>query len=330
MSAKSIFFLFLMIICLVLLVSYAFTGSFEFYRLIQLAIKTGTLQIGGKAPIVERIYINDSLTTMTECDPVLYGNCTLECNENGNRTYRINATIYDENGDCASFTNVRAYLCQGSGACNSIVDIYEVPLSSPAQYGLRCNFTGELRGIEYFRRWENWRINVTAFDTQNLPNNTVRNAYYNQKAGLIYPYPTGDTIVLGTITNFDVWSLGLGGNTTKNTGNVRLNVTYNASDFTCAANTIAITGTNYAVGNDTTMNNYMLINDDRYVPVQYFPAGGMRRCGNYPCLADEDGAPNWANYTLYWHINVPTGTPVCTPAYTNSIEVSQYAYTLAG
>jgi hypothetical protein len=333
MFVKSMFFLFMIFLSSIFLVSYFLTGTLELQKLVELATKYGYLQIAGKNPIVEEIYINTSLTTWNRCT-LTEGDCPFECNADGNRTYVINATIYDENGDCdsASF-NVKAYLCQGTGTCNSATKIYEVPLNFSVKFGLRCNYTGNLTGMEYYRRWGSWRINVTAIDPQNLPNNTVRYAYYNPRPSLTYPYPAGDAIVLGTIQNFDVWSNGLGGNTTKNVGNIRLNVTYNATDFTCTnpVASIPINGQNFAVGNDTTRTNYALINDNPLVPVEFFPPEGMRRCGNYACSVDEDGAPNWANYTLYWHINVSSGTPYCQAGpYTNSIGVSHSSYTAAG
>jgi hypothetical protein len=197
--------------------------------------------------------------------------------------------------------------------------------------------------MEYFRRYGSWRINVTA-SNNNVPvqsNSTIRNASYQSFALLQYPYPRGDNIDLGTITALDVFSLGKGANTTKNTGNIRLNLTWNATRFDCGGSAPYINITdqsvppyspaNFAVANTSTMtpSNYAFINGTSSIETQFFPGGGMRRCGNYLCSQDENllgPTGGYANYTTYWHINVTGGTLVCSPYYTNKISVNQIPY----
>lgn len=358
MPIKSIFFLFVIIICLVLLFSYTFTGGFEFWNIVEMALtKTGTLNIAGAVPMVVNIYLNETPTFLDTCDPYLSSACTIPMNENKNTTEIINATIYDLNGDCDSVSpvfTVWAYICNNSfdynGVCNANTNnrIYSVQLGSPSKYNsLYCNFTATFNGIEYFRRWGNYTINVTVTDTTSNVNNTIRRAYYAQTIGFMYPYVSttgtaGSTILLGSINNFDQWSNALGVNRTKNTGNVRLNLTWNTTNFTCTTPVFTIptnanpSGQNvFAVGNDSTRTNYAYMSTNQLLPVEFYPPSGMRRCGNYLCTIDEDSkaCPGscWSSYDLYWHINVSSGTPQCTAGdYTNSMRIDFNSYTTAG
>lgn len=350
LPSKSIFFLFVIAICVIFLISYAFSGSFAFWDAIGLALTNtaGVLRIGGQYPQVLKIYANASAGgAWAECAIFSESGCAFECLTDRTNTYRINATIYDANGDCNSFTNVRAYVCNqtyGKMDCNQNIDTYEVLLGSPSQFGtggVYCNYTGTF-GMEYFRRYGSWRINVTVFDTQNYGNSTVRNASYIQQPDLSYPYSlsgSGGTVDFGTVNIFDAFFVDSSkGNTTKNIGNVRLNVTYNASDFGCSGNYITINDNpaNFAVANASSMTNpanYKYINGTQTIPVDFFATGGMRRCGNYLCSQDEIGFGTnggYANYTIWWPINVPSGTVVCLPYYQNVITITRDAYTAAG
>ncbi|MDI6826520.1 MAG: hypothetical protein QMD36_05055 [Candidatus Aenigmarchaeota archaeon] len=328
-------------VSLIFLASYLFTGTFELYRLIELAVKTGSLYIGGLYPRVERIYMNQTPTNIIECTytPTV---CSMSGTQGTTRATGIRATIVDENGDCDSAT-VNYYVCQGLVATCAGNAAYTGALGSPVKYTVGtctncyCNFTGTFN-LQYWRRWKNWTINVTVTDPTNRFNQTNRTWYYSQLVSLAYPWTStgiGTAIPLGEVY-MGQWNYGgdvTQGNVTRNWGNIRLNVTYNATDFTFGTNTIDVHANTFAVSNRSGNpfgypGQYRNMSSSPSIPVEFFPTGGMRRCGNNACSADEDGAPNWANYTLWWEIYVPMGLVGGT--YTNSIEVSAYAYTAAG
>ena len=348
MPSKSIFFLFVIAICVIFLVSYAFTGSFAFWNVIaRLGPPTGILRIQSQPPVVQDIYlINYTEGTIWRCDPVNEGVCSMTIDTLSlNHSYVINATIYAQNGDCDTWPtgNVHASVCNqtfSKSACNENIDIYDVVLGSPTKFGtggVYCNYTGKF-GMEYFRRYGSWRINVTAINGQNQANSIVRNATYVKGVQVAYPYPAGSNIDLGTISSFDSFSVGRGANTTRNLGNIRANFTWNTTSFSCggAAPYIYIINSpynNFAIGNESNMvgpnnNNYTFINANPTITGPFYPAGGMRRCGTFTCDRDENlvlTPGNLANYTIYWHINVSSGTLVCTtPYYSNVIQQNVY------
>jgi hypothetical protein len=345
MFVKSMFFLFMIFLSSIFLVSYFLTGTLELQKLVELTVKTGSLYIGGLYPSVERIYLNQTPTNIIECT-YTPSSCTMSGTQGASTPTGIRAWIKDQNGNCDTWASgsVVAYLCQGLVAsCHAGNAAYTVTLSSPVKFSTpdctncHCNYTGSFN-LQYWQRWGDWTINVTATDETNRFNQTNRTWYYAQLVSLAYPWTPsgiGAAIPLGEVY-MGQWNFGgdvTQGNVTRNWGNVRLNVTYNATDFAYDGNTINVHANTFAVSNRTGNpfgypNEYKNMSSSPSIPVEFFPSGGMRRCGNDACSVDEDGVPNWANYTLWWSIYVPTG--LASGTYTNSIEVSAYAYTAAG
>ena len=298
-------------------------------RIVKLATTIGgSLYIGGIAPQVQAIYVNDQLCPDSPTGP------NINCVENGYNTITVKATIYDENGDCDSAT-ATAYICSSDigGPCNSsaadATHTKTMTYQSKSGDGLTCNFTATY-DLYYFERYGDWYINVTAVDPQNYPNSTSKTFYYVEAAFLSYPTDGSSIIDLGAV-NMGEWNDGKGAKYLQNTGNIRLNVTWNASDFVRqgGGSQIPIDGTNFCVDRNTDHTDGCgYINDNPLIPIEYYPSGGVHRCGDSGCSADEDGGTNDAKYYVYWDINVPTG--LLSGTYNNSITVSQYAYYGAG
>jgi hypothetical protein len=252
--------------------------------------------------------------------------------------------IYDINGDCGSFTpaSQSAFVCDAIPgtpiACNVQTANFtlagtKIVAGSPATY---CNITFATLPYNYWRRYGNASINVTVVDSDTLYNNTRQYWYYLVSQGLQYPYPYEPAILLGGVTagqwNYgrpnDV-TYGVGDNIT-NTGNIRLNVTWNASNFIenpPGIDVINMDGTNFCIDNDTTIGGHACMPFPTTNVVWYQPTGGIRRCNNDQCNADEDGSPNDAYYKYFWHINVPA---VSAGQYNNTIQFTGNAYYGAG
>jgi hypothetical protein len=336
MSAKSLFFLFVIIICLVLLTSYAFIGTFEFYRLAELAVKGGSLNIQGVAPKVIGIFLSQGTEYL--CSDTVPGNCPMNGNGGGTRATTVNAIVERLTGDCDSGVTVNAYVCNFTVAvCN--------PQSSPApDYSLTsgwsavkwgpgniyCNYTNTFN-LDYFKHYGAWTINVSAV-AGTFRNDTRSRWYYNEFNYLDYPYPGGASVPLGTVNAF-AWNFGVGANTTRNIGNIRLNISYNATDFTGPGGTIDVHDGNFTVQNVTgpaspftNVNSYENMSSSDSIEMWFHPSGGMKRCGNSACNQDENGGTypnNLANYTLWWSVYVPS---ILAGLYQNTIYVNSYMY----
>jgi hypothetical protein len=348
MPIKSMFFLFVIIVCLVLLASYAFTGSFEFYRSVELAMKTGSLSIGGVTPRVELILMNDTPTAFQSCT-YLPTNCQFNGQQGTTRAIGVRAIIEDDNGNCDSWAggNVMAYVCQGLVAsCNAVNRDYPVTLGSPVKFtysgctNCYCNYTGTF-SVQYWKRWENWTINVTATDDTSKFNQTNRTWFYIQLNSLAYPWTAtgiGGAIPLGEVT-MGYWNFSKGENITRNWGNIRLNITFNATDFKwngVGPDFIEVHYNNFTVANMSgnpfsNPPNYENMSSSETLEAEFHPDNGIHRCGSDTCNQDEEFhtlSANLANYTLWWNIFTPTG--IAGGTYTNSIYVNSYVMTGTG
>jgi hypothetical protein len=335
MSAKSILLLLLCVILTIFLSSLFIPSLDTMIRKIELAVSTGVLRIAGNAPEVREIYVNEYLCEENPPGPSIDGLA-------GNTLYPVfNATLFDINGDC-NVADVHVYVCKNTTGlpCNANRADYNSQMTLYRQNTYYCNFTASNSNLplHYFERYGNWYINVTAYDPVNpsFYNSTMRYWRYNENGAFLYPVG-GDVINLGDIT-LDSWNNG-GENTTRNIGNIRLNLTWNATDFICTDSTcpgpnnvIEINGTNFCVENNTVRTNECgYINTDPLIRIEYFPTGGMRRCGNFDCSQDEEFRTypnNLANYSLWWHINVLS--PKESGIYRNKIEVVSRFYTDEG
>jgi len=286
--------------------------------------KTGQLQVGNSQPTIDHIYLNDEQTTDSASDVII--NPTT----NSTTSIIIKAQITDLNGDCNTFdsNNGTAYLCNGTGVCNADTANHTVTMnydSNDGQWGegnKNCNITGTSEDLQFFEINGTWKINVTVTDGTNY-GYLEKNWTYNELRSFTYP-PTGDSIDMGMLV-VGQWNNGTSGNLIQNSGNIVLNLKWNATDFTGQnlGQIINITGTNYtyiidddSLSPDDTGNNLEIyVNETQ----KYFdPDSGLLRCSNVACENEN------ATFNVYWHINIPIGLRVDT--YTNYIEAESEDY----
>jgi hypothetical protein len=379
MKLKTVFFSFVILFLLMLLTSFLFPTQLPgLYNMFEpLGSKVGTLSITGQAPQVMAIYMDDGVEEkeLTD-DPYDMAVDGIACN---NKSITFKAWIYDINGDCSDFdtdpdASITVYLCAppNSGpyiggpipVCDENNKDYEIDLDvvdvvwgGPGS-NQNCNFTSSTVPnweVPYYDRWENWTVNVTVIDTDAIGDDLKKTWFYNVLGAFIYP-PAGDCserpdMNLGSVTP-GAWNDGTGcgvadmesGCYIKNTGNIRLNMTWNATNFTHTTDStqfIGMEGDNFAVDDDNQRGEGVETRDthvfmeawpEPFVPREFYPDygtadAGLRRCDNTACERDEQGntgANNKANYSVYWHVNVPSG--LISGQYNNSIEITSDDY----
>ncbi len=357
MTVKSIFFLLIIVVCLVLLTSYAFTGDLKFWEIITLGLKVGSLRIQGAAANVTYIFMNQSTLAGVPLPESMCSDtssaCTMDGFQNITRRTAVKTWVNRTSGDCDSAgVSVVGFVCYGVVAnCRPPTYDYIITSSTPNQLVLTgskwggttgnwyCNYTGYFN-LEYFKHNGTWTINITTV-VDSFTNYTLKRWYYAEMPGIEYPFiPNrggGGAIPLGTVSS-NQWNFGLGANISKNTGNVKLMVNWNVSNFTGAGYWIDTHGSCPSDGTfcvqNTTSNpfvvpeNYENMSCDNagpgsgeFIQVPFYPAGGVKRCGILDCSQDENtrtGPANQANYTLWWSIYIPAGQYATT--YTNNIN----------
>ncbi len=336
MSTPNKLLVFLIVIAIAVGISLLIPDVREAVSSISLAVRYGRLSIGDSGPIAQSIYVLSSSTGEWEAcpDPPSYGSCQKQSNPDGTVTLNIKAQIYDLNGDCGSGSgyNVNFYVCRNTSnapPCDSAEhDGASLTASFDSQNGNYCNYTADYTALEYWKKYGLWYINVSARDPQNNSWSSITKGWFNvMTPSLVYPYPSGDSIYLGAV-NLGSWTDNVGANTTRNTGNVRVNTSWQSSNFTCPTCTpqtdIIIDNSNefFCIDNDTNRANSCGWFDA--VPptsVWWFPTNGMRRCGNLACSDDETpGGGNLASYTQWYHIYITTGKT--SGDYNNTITIS--------
>ena len=344
MRAKQVIFLFILLILVILLIPTLsptiFSGFIGFLQPLGVG-KEGVLILGGANPQVREVYINTSFCPV----PGDSGPRSYLPRDASNIYVNISALIFDINGDCDEATSVTAYLCtadaeptthpfcyEGTGDHSDItlyLDGHFDENGNPSDTGLYCNYSvsAPLIDIEYWERWGNWSINVTVFDKDNLANDSVGYWYYAKKISAVYPSPYSDMIFLGGDLFAGSWNEGKGQYKFNNTGNIRINATWNATDFMnyTIPDQIPIVDngdgtTNFCVDRDLLQSDGCdYINETETIRVESYPTDGIRRCGNFDCSDDEQpGGDNWAFYDIYWHIYIDTGTSA--GLYNNTVE----------
>jgi len=331
MKAKKVIFSFIILFLVILLIPSLFPSNFQ--GLLQpLGVgKEGVLILGGANPEVKEIYLDDDLCPIPG-DPSSAPFVPSILPTEANRVpITIKAWIFDINGDCNLATSVTAYLCTADPAptahptCNSGTGDHSpiiMSLVSGEWDGQNCNYTGGVPSyqVEYWERWGNWSINVTVFDNNDLANDSVGYWYYTPYVLGEYPSPDRGTIDLGAVSA-GIWNEGTAQYKFNNTGNIRINATWNATDFinlTIPAD-IQIDGTNFCLDRDVSQaDGCDYIHDSEWITIESYPTDGVHRCGIFDCSLDEDGAANDAFYDIYWHINIPAGKPA--GLYNNTIE----------
>src|SRR4030042_4792358 len=299
-------------------------GAFAFTRpeLTGNLTRTGQLTIGNVAPEVLNVYLNSQNATSDPNDVVI------NPVEASTRAVAIKVTIQDNNGNCNTFTsnNGTAYLCNGVVTCNSSTANYTVSdfayNSTDGQWGtgnVYCNMSGTSANLQFFNLNGTWTVNVTIDDGVANSTESVKNWTYGELAA--FSYATGGTVNMGALT-LNQWNNGTGLNYTNNTGNIVLDLKWNATNFTGQnpSNTLNITGSNYIIDDDTASPDdtdtlaQKYINESSTEQVTFVHASGLLRCTSVACTNQN------ATMDIYWHIHLPRGAAEDT--YTNSIEVS--------
>jgi hypothetical protein len=185
------------------------------------------------------------------------------------------------------------------------------------------------------------KINGTATDASNLQHSLTKYWKYNGLLSILFPFvgnPATNPQDIGAEINFgDVfsgtWNEGLGANITKNGGNIYLTLRWNATNFTGPTDfDIEIIpaedpNTTFAVDNSTIrLDGAGYINDTEYYKIIY-PDYNLTRCVDFSCTGDEDGGEDWANFTLWWHVYIPSVLP---GTYQNLIELNASQATVCG
>ncbi len=311
-------------VALILILILLFSIFMGFYgnisELVGYVTRFGQLGIGNYVPTVDYIYINGSNCTDNPADVII------DPTENTTTTVLVKARITDLNGDCDTFTgdNGTAYLCNGTGPCNANTADHTIIMnydSGDGQWGpgnRYCNMTGQLEDVQFFEINGTWRVNVTVTDGIN-ESDLPKNWTYGELRAFIYP-PAGNTIYMGTL-NLGEWNNGTAGDQMKNSGNIVLDLKWNASNFTGQAygEQINLTGDNYIIDDDALSPDdtgnipEVFINESSLVQVYFQPGTGLVRCSSVAC----DNAN--ATFNLYWHILIPQ--VLKQDSYQNSIGV---------
>lgn len=325
---------FVFVVVLLLAVVFSLLISMEKTRVILLQVYT-YLTIGDSPSEVEKIFILNENGQWAECpDPPAYGSCYVQPTPDSVESVSIRIQVYDENGDCHQSV-VNVYVCKNEtgsicNAGNADPDggSPTVNFLTQSPDTLRCNFTATYGALRYFKKYGIWRINATTRDPNRPEVNSIVKAFLNSMVpSLTYPYPSGNSIFLGDIT-LDSWNENRGANVTRNTGNVRLNISWLSTNFTCPTcsppASIIIDNVNerYCIDNDQNRaDGCGYFNAISLTPVWWYPDDGIRRCGVQDCNQDEDPADgNQANFTLYYHIYVIS--PKAAGNYNNTLTLN--------
>jgi len=252
--------------------------------------------------------------------------------ENTTKNVLVKATIEDSNGNCNTFTsgNGTAYLCSGVVPCTSATANHTITLvynSTDGQWGAGnkyCNISGAVEPFEFYELNGTWTINVSLTDGVDLSSPSLKNWTYGELAA--FSYAPGGTVNMGNL-NLETWNNGTGQQPVRNTGNIILDVAWNATNFTGQAygDKLNITGSNYIIDDDALSPDdtgnmpQKFINESSNVQIAFVPDSGLLRCVSPACANTN------STYDVYWHIYIPGG--LRSDTYNNSIEVtSTYHY----
>ena len=335
MSVMNKLMVFLIVILLALGVSLLIPNVRE--AIIQLAVY-GRLSIGDAGPTVEKIYIKNLGDVWAECPGA---SCYQEINGPGlnGKTVEMKVQIFDPNGDCDSQYDVRFYVCKNesvtTGVCNENYDDPDVGGAITASFnnkdGNRCNYTANYNYLDFWKKYGDWFINVSAKDNQNVTWHSITRTWFNNMISTCtYPWPGGNIIELGSVS-LDIWTDDIGLNNTRNTGNVRQTLSWQSTNFTRVGGGDSIVIDN---GGSTWNQKFCIDNDASHtevagcgffnaVPmnnVPWYPTGGLKRCGDDTCSIDEDGASNQAHVALRYHILARS--PKASGEYNNTIIIT--------
>ena len=356
MKAKKVIFSFIILFLIILLIPLILPMYFPVVNQVFLDVTPrGVIHIAGAAPQVLNIYMNetpgaDQLCTNDPAElPEWY--CNIQNNNDPDTVcdvdpVTIKVEVFDENGNCEQMDDpgsgdIIAYICipdlteppQYCDEHNWDFRLTEDLWRRDSDLGLTCNLTADL-DWSFYERWGNWSINITVYDVDdNAMTNTSNATFYREKfQSFVYPpydpsstpCASDNTVDLGQVT-LGSYNNGTGcdpafmtyGCWLKNIGNIRLNITWNASFFNNTADPLTywidVRYGNFSIDKDATHTDgaEVYMSDDLVTQVE-FPtdAGRVQRCGGttgVACDDDEDGSTNEAKFDVYWHINVPPG-----------------------
>lgn len=306
----------------------------------------GKLMIQGTPPQIVTIYVNISPALIADQplnDPGVSTSQQLTppgpslAVPNGYLYVLLNVTVYDVNSDCDG-GGATFYICSNttglstSPYCNENYDTDLRLNTSPAvRSGSNCSYVSSFY-LPYWKKWGNWYVNATVKDTTLLPGSAVKYFYDGRTFGINYVYPYGaGTIDLGSIS-LGGWNDDRGRNTSRNAGNVRVNLTWSATNFAGGTppDTIVIDDYNFLLSNGTTTRIIGTYGNVSGTSKSFpRPLGLEYRCFSDACTndiesdnTDNAGADpsNYANLTYNWFINVPLGKSSGT--YTNTITIT--------
>jgi hypothetical protein len=171
--------------------------------------------------------------------------------------------------------------------------------------------TGGPDNWQFYELNGTWTVNVTLTDGVVNSTHLTRNWTYGELAA--FTYATGGTVNMGTLS-LEAWNNGTGQNQAKNTGNIVLNVAWNATNFTGQAlgDKINISNNYFiATPDGTGLPTTVIIPDNN---VNFYPNSGLLRCTTVGCANTN------ATYNIYWNIYLNAGLRQDT--YTNTITVT--------
>jgi hypothetical protein len=335
-NAKFIFVLFIIAFLAIIAISIHLSGGVEkFIERLSIdleALVHGQFQILPQPPTVNAIYLEHPIMGLTNCTNT-YTDCSTDPLENSTRYPNITVMIRDTSGNC-DIGHVYVTVCKpGMGLCNATnydrtAELSFLVRSSDHAY---CNYSTNAIGFDYYEIPGDWGVyaNTTVGSMWNSNEPYAVRFWYRPWAGFVYP-ASGSPVNMGTLS-VDDWNNGTGDTPptvpeAKNTGNVQVNATWNASNFNSGSDVFVIDGTNYAVDDDkdgtSDAGNFpeVYINPDptKAIIFPYDPFVGeyLDVCSNFNCdgLGDQD-----ARLNIYWHIKIPIGQPAGT--YSNDISI---------
>jgi len=340
-KAKFIFVVFLIAFLAIIAISITLSGGVDkFIENVRLALVQGRFEIKAQPPTVEAIYLEHPISGLANCTEN-YLDCSTDPDEGYIRYPTIIAMVRDTSGDCDTQDSAYVTVCTpGMVECNNVTYDRAAKLNFLAKSSdnAYCNFSTNVIGFDYYETPGDWGIYANATDGARWNSNEPYSVrfYYTPKPAFSYP-ASGSLVDMGVL-RVGEWNNGTGDAGTpptnpaaQNIGNVKQNVTWNASDFTTGIYTFQIDGTNYVIDDDkdgtSDVDNFeeVYIDNDPTKEVM-FPYnasvvppvdGYLDVCSNFDCdgVNDQD-----AKFNIYWHINIPIGQEPGT--YSNDISIT--------
>ena len=252
----------------------------------------------------------------------------------------VKITATDTDGDCATTNSHIAYihLClnatEGETCDQTNYDqVWEVEDESGSS-GSTCVFVFTVNkttanGFPTF--WTApaiYKVNVNV-TTSGVYGSTIKRATDTQRDGTwefksLQGIEYTTTVALGTLL-MGQWNSGLSKYILNNTGNIVMNIRWNASDFVNGTDTTSIDSlSTFQIDDDNIANEtsetlltpLTLNTTERTTSTRFQPASGLPKCDDDACAGD--------GLNTYYHMNLENGLPAL--IYTNIINLETEAY----